>query len=319
MSPQSIIGHKKQLLQLTQDLETNNIAHAYLFAGAPHLGKTTVAHWFARQLLTRDAKPEDREEILRRINHLLHPDFLVLDQLWMEEKCEDFEYIAQSSNIPQQHRAKAGIKTDAITIDDVREIQHRLQETGETPARACIIRGIERMHEAASSALLKILEEPPEGCVFLLTSDNLATVLPTVFSRSRVMRFERVGDRDIQTMLKDTVEEDASFILHLAQGAPGIALRLMDDPDALRAEKLLHTQAMSFWGASSLLERLKQLETLHERGEEAERFLMHLALALREIPEFSRSQERALMELIQSLKTNAHRQLLAQNFAMSIS
>jgi DNA polymerase III subunit delta' len=314
-----IIGHKKQLLQLAQDLDSNNLSHAYLFAGSPHLGKMTVARWFGTHILTRGMDSEQKEVTETQIDKLLHRDFLVLDQLWMEERCEDWDVIAQTSNFPQQHRAKAKMKTDVISIDDVREIQQQLNETGDLPHRVCIIRKVERMQDAAANAFLKILEEPPEGRVFILTTETLTSLIPTILSRTRVMRFERAADRDLQVLLKDVTEEDASFILHVAQGAPGIAIKLMNDPEALRAEKLLHTQAVSFWSSQKLLDRIKLLSPLEDRGPEADRFLFHLSLALRETPAYGSLQERSLMELLQGFKTNAHRGLMMEQFAISSS
>lgn len=316
MHERPIVGHRAQMLQLEQDLASGNLAHAYLFAGAPHLGKMTVAHRFARMILTDGMEADEKERVTRQLDKLIHPDLLVLDRLWMEEKMEDWTQIAQTSNVPQQHRAKAGVKTDVIGIDDVREIQGRLQETGILPRRVCIIRGIERMNDAAANALLKILEEPPPGRMFLLTTEAQNALLPTVTSRSRVLRFERVGDRDLQGLVQDAAGEDASFIVHVAQGAPGIALRLMNDHDALQAERMLHTQAASFWGASTLHDRLKQLSPLAERGADADRFLFHLALALRSIPDYAPTHERALRELTRHLKTNAHRVVQLQDFAV---
>ena len=42
---------------------------------------------------------------------------------------------------------------------------------------------MERMNEESANALLKVMEEPPEGVLFLLTADSLAGVLPTIRSR----------------------------------------------------------------------------------------------------------------------------------------
>ena len=42
---------------------------------------------------------------------------------------------------------------------------------------------VERMNEESANALLKVMEEPPEGVLFLLTADSLAGVLPTIRSR----------------------------------------------------------------------------------------------------------------------------------------
>ena len=319
MPSHPIVGHARQLTELAADIESGNVSHAYLFAGGPNLGKTTVAKWFARELLTDKKTFEEKEDIDHALHRLIHPDFLSLDQLWIEEQCEDFDVIAQSTNVPQQHRAKAPTaKTDVISIDDVREIQTRLQETGDGAFRFCFIRGIERMRDEAANAFLKILEEPPKGRVFLLTTDALSSVLPTILSRARVLRFQRVADRDIVPLLKELDEEERQFILHLAQGAPGTALRLADDPDALRIEHQLHDTALSFWTETRSIDRMMALSPLHERGAASDRFLFHLALALREQPDYSSQQERALMELVEGLRTNANRPLMTEHFALQI-
>ncbi len=317
MPRDQILGHKKQLLQLEQDLASGNLSHAYLFTGPANIGKTTVARWFAKEILMRHVADGDREQASHAIDHLFHPDILMLDQLWMEEKMEDWDFIAQSSNLPQQHRSKAGLKTDTIAVDDIREIQQRVNETGDLPNRVCIIRGIERMQDGAANAFLKTLEEPPAGRVFILTADSTSDVLSTIISRSRVIRFERVGDRDVQALLGDLDQPDASFIAHIAQGAPGLALTLRDDPDLLRAERLLHTQAIAFWESDSLHDRLLNTKPLLERGNDANRFLFHLALALRQKPDAKRDQERSLQQLTEALTTNANRSLITQRFAMS--
>ncbi len=319
MHSREIIGHKRQREELQSDIDSGNIAHAYLFAGPAHAGKTAVALWFAEQLLTQGASEEKKEDIQHRMRKLLHPDFLMLDRLWIEEISEDYGVIALTTNIPQQHRAKApAMKTNTIGIDDVREIQSRINETGEGAWRVCVICGIDRLQEAAANAFLKTLEEPPPGRVFILTTDSAATTLPTILSRTRVIHFDPVSPADLQPLVEKESPEDAHFLLHLAQGAPGMLINLMEDPDLRREEKLMHMQAVSFWAQHSGLERMKALKPLLERGEEAERFLMHLSMALREQPLRTRSQERALMELVRDLQTNASRALLVQRFLMEL-
>ena len=80
MPPSPIIGHARQLSELALDMESGNLAHAYLFAGAPHLGKMTVARWFARELITEGKTPEEKKVIDHQLERLIHPDLLVLDQ-----------------------------------------------------------------------------------------------------------------------------------------------------------------------------------------------------------------------------------------------
>ncbi|MDD4319874.1 MAG: hypothetical protein PHW10_06160 [Candidatus Peribacteraceae bacterium] len=320
-SSSGIIGHERQLQALQTDLDADNVAHAYLFTGKRHLGKFTVAKRFARMLLLSDAgSDEERARREKMIDRLLYPDLLVIDELWMEDVREDFGEIAKTSNIPQQHRAKAGAKTDTVSMDDIRALQERLHEVGAGRFRCCLIRSAERLQEEAVNALLKILEEPPPGVVFLLTTQSLSSLLPTLVSRSRTVRFSALPLRDLAPLVQDVPEGDAQFILRLAQGAPGLILRLKNDAERLRQERQRYNQALSFWNATTLAERLKFLEPLHSRGEDAEQFLLHLALALREERSTARdARTRALTRLVRDLRTNASRPLLSQRFAFDVT
>lgn len=320
MEKTSIVGHARQLANLETDLETGNIAHAYLFSGPDHVGKSTVARWFASEILTRGLDQEARIAAQAQIDRLLHRDFLSLDQLWIEDQSEDLDAIATSSNVPQSHRWKSpSMKSDVISIDDVRVIQEKVYETGDGARRVCFIRGIDRLQDAAGNAFLKILEEPPEGRVFILSTDSDTQLLPTIVSRSRVMRFDRVADALLTPLVSNLPEEDRSFVLHLSQGAPGTAITLASDPDRLREERLMHNQALSIWGPMSMSERLRVLTPLTEKGENAGRFLLHLALALRESPTFSVPHAEALRRLTGRLQTNAYKPLIVQEFALGIN
>ena len=161
-----ILGHAYARASLEADLKAGNLAHAYLFAGPRHVGKFAVAHWFVRRVLTEGLDPDAAAELTRQLDRLIHPDLLVLDQLWMDEICDDWDIISKTSNVPQEHRAKREppMKTDTISIDDVRAIQERLHSTGAGTHRFCLIRSVERMQDEAANALLKILEEPPPAC-----------------------------------------------------------------------------------------------------------------------------------------------------------
>lgn len=313
-----VIGHEGVLEQLSQDLEADNIVHAYLFSGPGHLGKVVAALWFVEQMLCEGKNDEEKQQVRSQIERLTHPDFLMLDQLWIEDVCEDWDVIAQTSNIAQKHRSKKpAAKTDIISIDDVRILQERLHETGVGKRRCCLIRSIERMQDAAANAFLKILEEPPPGLVFLLTTQSLSRLLPTIVSRSRVLHFHPLPKKDLLPLVSDLSDDDAQFLLHIAQGAPGIIQNLKEDSDLLLSHKQIHGQAQSFWHALTLRQQLDLLKPLHTRGEEADLFLLHLALSLRE--EGSDLQKtKAISRLLKDFQTNAHRQLLTQRFAMEV-
>lgn len=319
--PQQIIGHEKQCGQLLQDIAKGNVSHAYLFSGPEHLGKFTVARWFALHLLGDSVPPEKKAAVRDQIERMIHPDFLCLDQLWIEELNEDWGEISKYSNIAQQHRSKVPkARTDVIGIDEVRAIQERLHDTGSSKHFLCLIRSIERMQPAAANALLKVLEEPPPRVVFVLTTEAESRLLTTVISRTRVLKFHPLKNEQLRPLVAKAGEDDADFILHLAQGAPGKALSLLHDADALRKEKQMHAQAMLFWRAPSAYERLPWITAFLDEPEHADAMLLHLGLTLRELPPTARQPRwtRAYVDLLNSLQTNAHRGLLLQRFALAL-
>ncbi len=319
MSAGAILGHRPQLLALEQDLAQDNVAHAYIFSGARHLGKFTVAKWFARKLLCHNHNEQECAAIGDQMDRLLHPDLLVIDRLWMEDVSDDLAVIAQSSNIQQQHRVKAKAKTDTISIDDIRSLQERMHDVS-GGFRCCLIRSVERMQDAAVSALLKILEEPPPGFVFLLTTQSLPLLLPTIISRSRVLHFSRLPDDELTPLFAGVSDDERQFLLRVAQGAPGVVKNLRDNPDHLRVERQIYSNALAFWHSRSPVERLGLLAPLHERSEEADKLLLHLSLAFREeSTELPPGNVRYLTEFCRTLETNVNRQLLAQQFVLALA
>lgn len=315
---QPIIGHGAQLSDLERDVASDNVSHAYLFTGRRHLGKMTVAWWFAAKLLTIGEEDEVRRESLHRIQKLIHPDILSLDQLWMEETCEDPAVIGRTTNITFDHRKKAKAKTDRISIDDVRALQERLFDTATGHYRCCIIRGIERMDDPPANALLKVLEEPPPHMVFLLTTQASASLLPTIVSRCRVLQFGRVPDKALLPLLSALPDDEARFLLLSAQGCPGRLIAMLKDPELFVGEQSLQAQARSFWASSSSAERIGALKMLNEKGEKADRFLFHLFLALRATPNYLPAHVRLLCDLAAALDSNAHRKLMLMDFLLRL-
>ena len=82
---------------------------------------------------------------------------------------------------------------------------------------------------AAPNALLKNLEEPPAGAVFLLVSHAPGRLLPTIRSRCRVLRFAALDDADTARVIRaeqpDASETEIAALVTASEGAPGRGLR----------------------------------------------------------------------------------------------
>lgn len=319
--PKQIFGHTKQQATLLHDIAKGNVAHAYLFSGPEHIGKSTIARWFAVELLAAH-EGTDKAAARSQVERMIHPDFLSLDLLWVEGESEDWATIGRYSNISQKHRSKAPTaKTDTISIDDVRGLISLVHETSQSDYRICLITNIERMHAEAANALLKIIEEPPPRVVFLLTTADPAALLPTITSRTRVLHFSSLTNEEMQPMVKDETDDDATLMLHLSRGAPGLLQKYIDDPDAFLHAKKLHARARSFWSSDSVQKRLSLSVSAQDSRKSAEEFLFHLGLTLREVGSIT-DRARCTTEytkLVNALATNTNRGLALSTFTLAIS
>ncbi len=298
---ESLIGHAQQARQLLEALRGGRTGHAWLFAGERALGKATLAFAFARALL-RGSKPDseagtaadgslfgeqapapaedggsaepvaclfawgNEEGLRRRLAAGAEPRALVLDP----------EEIALT---------EGGRASQQIRVDDVRRIQHFLamrEEAGER--RVVLIDDADLMTTAAANALLKMLEEPPPDVVFLLVAHRLHRLPATVRSRCRQLRFHPLDAADVAdwlaTRCPGTAQEDRIAAAGLAGGAPGHALRLLEDGCLDRYRALLKAFAQEERGPADLTARSRVIDTLTKLEPAQQRFLLELLRAL---------------------------------------
>lgn len=98
--------------------------------------------------------------------------------------------LAKSVRIIGERCAKlSSALTDNIPISQVRKAVYWAHTTGQGRAKIVIIESADRMLESSRNALLKILEEPPEGVYFILTSTRRGAIMPTLLSRLRPYHF----------------------------------------------------------------------------------------------------------------------------------
>jgi DNA polymerase-3 subunit delta' len=110
-----------------------------------------------------------------------------------------------------------------IKIDQVRNLCNTLaMKPYEARFRIVILADAHAMNPAAGNALLKILEEPPERTILILTAGQAFDLLPTIVSRCQHIRFNPISRKNLTTMLvqKEGLKlEDASVIANLANGS----------------------------------------------------------------------------------------------------
>ena len=170
--PWKILGQDHLIARLRPALEQGRESHAYLLTGPPHAGKLTLAREIAQAVncLRRSGAPCHECVQCQRIADGLHADVRVVD----------IEY----------SRMVEGRNTvTTITIDAIREMERTVNLNPFEGSRSVIIiDGAGAMTPEASNALLKTLEEPPPGVLFLLLAEDEEALLPTIRSRCQAMR-----------------------------------------------------------------------------------------------------------------------------------
>jgi DNA polymerase-3 subunit delta' len=205
----SCVGHDEAWRQWRAAIGGTRMHYAWLLSGRRGVGKAAFAQAAARELVGGPATGE-------------HPDILVLTHLPKDEK----EEAKRDDGKPFEKRRN-------ITVAQVRAMQQRLTTRptlGER--RAIILDPADDLESAASNALLKSLEEPPQGTFFLLVAHRAGRLLPTIRSRCRVLRFPAVPDVEIDAVLRrEAPAADAATraaAVAASAGSPGAALEFVD-------------------------------------------------------------------------------------------
>ena len=209
---QALVGHHRVLALLTRAIARGTLPPALLLAGPEGIGKRRTALAIAKTLNCLELRTAGDFEIdacgacasCRRIARGVHPDVIVLE--------------------PGE--------TGTIKIDEIRDVIDRANyRPFEGRRRAVIVDQADTMMPAAQNALLKTLEEPRPGSVFVLVSSMPDALLPTVQSRCPRLRFGRLPAADVAGVLMrdhEYGETEARAAAADADGSIGRALAARD-------------------------------------------------------------------------------------------
>lgn len=212
-----LVGHDDQIAAFTAAMHGERMHHAWLLIGPKGVGKASFALLAARRLLAEAAGPPvtlpgldvpANHPVAALVEAGSHPDLMLL-----ERKVDE----------------KNGAVARSITIDQVRGLQRLFATTGSySNRRVVIIDAVDDLERGGANALLKNLEEPPEGSLFLLVSHAPGRLLPTIRSRCRSLRFQKLGSDVMTSILHENLpgasDAEIAALVRVGEGAPGRAL-----------------------------------------------------------------------------------------------
>src|SRR5580698_10444120 len=201
-------------------IERERIPQTMLFAGLEGLGKATLVRRFAARLLGSPEKIEHDDLSLPENSKLidtrekLPADKRNGDPLFFGTH-PDFLTFAPDGPLRQ------------ISIPQMRLLKERAQyKPLHGTRRVFLIDQADRAGEQAANSLLKILEEPPDHLILILTAENLYDLLPTIRSRSLVLNFSPLAPEEMTAFATSRELDNAEHRIALSGGSPGVAASL---------------------------------------------------------------------------------------------
>ncbi len=236
MSFKDIIGHESTIKKLKALIAGGGVPPSLLFSGVEGIGKFLTAKEFAKALNCTHTPPEEpvSEDNLfgsgpaqtrhlsalsprpeddacgkcvscSQIEKSVHPDVRVIDA--------EFQGLLMDEDAQKQ-------KT--LRIDTIREFtRYVYQRAVLSPWKIFIINDAHTLNINAQNAMLKALEEPPAGTIFILIAAKKNLLLPTIISRSCAIDFKRLSPAAVKELLERAgmPGEEASVLSALAGGS----------------------------------------------------------------------------------------------------
>jgi DNA polymerase-3 subunit delta' len=257
-----IIGHEKQSENLRLSLLNGRLHHAYLFIGPDGIGKRTLGLAMAQAIHCSELENDfcGGCGACRAIQAGNHADVRIVEPI---------------SN-----------KKD-ISIQQVRELEKTLSlRSFSGRQKVAIIDPATLMNWAAQNALLKTLEEPPQGCVLILIAANIGGLLPTVRSRAFALSFGPLPRQLIVDFLirKGKTREQAEFLAALAMGSLGTVSKI--DKEKMIEKRLEWMKTLVSLRAGDYRAALNAAEALAGNREETLKFLEWAGLWYRDLLSF---------------------------------
>ena len=233
-----LIGHNENINFILNCYKKKRLHQAYLFSGNEGIGKATFAYSFARFLLS-DASLDSfsvnkNEKVSRLIESNTHPDLLVIEP-----------------NIEKKDRF--------ISIDQARKCSEFFNHTPSISKwRVCIIDSIDFMDISTSNTILKILEEPPSYCIFLIIAQKVDAVIETIRSRCVEVRFKDIEEdiliRKLKLLRPELLDSEILSLVNLSDGSFGALNNLIEENsieiyktiESIASEKIINSSIYSF-------------------------------------------------------------------------
>lgn len=226
----SLIGHT-EVIQNFMDAFSKRAEYpihpVWMLTGPRGIGKATLAYHMARFILKNQQQEMaggglfGESPVNSNTDFLLSPDDNIFKKM-IDGGFGDFFILDIEHNIDKDGKSKTDGKQ--ISVYTIRAMIQKMQMSSmEGGWRIVIVDSMDQLNQAASNAMLKILEEPPANTIFILVVHQLSKILPTIRSRSRVEKMRPLTPEQLRELFYIFLpDEDLPYsLIKLASGSFG--------------------------------------------------------------------------------------------------
>jgi DNA polymerase-3 subunit delta' len=233
---QRLVGQEKARDLLKRIIKSGRLGHAYLFSGPAGTGKTALALAFAELINgISNLTDLDNQAFSKKSSWLNHPDIHVFMPVTTDYRVNGLRkrlsYLAKDPYevVDFSHRPSLADEESSKNKQAFYPIDYFHDEIrpkaflkpNEGRKTVIILTNIETMRKEAANAFLKILEEPSEDLIFLLTTNDKDTLLPTIISRCQPVQLSTLKASQIQQALihyDGFSSDDAQYMAQISGG-----------------------------------------------------------------------------------------------------
>ena len=241
-----VIGQQDVKKHLAEMISLNRLSHALLFTGKEGCGALPLALAFAQYIMCESPSPADSCGVCsacKKAGALVHPDihfsYPVIPKK-SGDKPVSTDYITEWREFVTQlpygnvydwlQFIGAENRQGNITAQECNEIIHKLSLKSFESEFKILVMWMPEYLEKEGNKLLKLIEEPPANTIFILVAENESMVLPTIVSRTQLVKIPPVGVESIeaQLVLKAKItKEQARQIASVSGGNYRESLQIM--------------------------------------------------------------------------------------------
>lgn len=293
----AIIGQEGVKARLIRSVRENRVSHAQLLLGPEGTGSLQLAIAYAQYVLCSNRGENDscgECPSCRKASGLTHPDLHFSFPFVASEADVSDEVIKKFRECFREHpymnlrqwtayHAEEN-KQPQIGVKEASGILQRLAlKSYEGGYKIMIIWMAEYMNTATANKLLKILEEPPEQTLFLLVCENQEGLLPTILSRTQIIKVPKLKDSDIQHYLTNVLGanvETATTISAVSQGNAFEAWRLLTESGDASGNLAMFRKWMQICYRNDIIGSLEWVEEIASMGREYQKNFLFYALQI---------------------------------------